>query len=77
MSCYPPTDESCLLAPCRHPDKVRGTDAEKAAATEKFKEIGEAYGEHSMAPVHLPTCVHSAAVVHSVLVLRSHTGNTH
>jgi curved DNA-binding protein CbpA len=26
-------------------DKVRGSDAEKAAATEKFKEIAEAYGE--------------------------------
>lgn len=45
---------TCACAPCvpttqlaakYHPDKVRGSDREKAAATEKFKEVGEAYGE--------------------------------
>ncbi|GFH18149.1 dnaJ-like protein subfamily B member 1 isoform B, partial [Haematococcus lacustris] len=31
------------LAAKYHPDKVRGSDAAKSAATEKFKEVGEAY----------------------------------
>eukprot|EP00983_Pelagomonas_calceolata_P113862 1160031-Pelagomonas_calceolata.AAC.2 len=27
-----------------HPDKVKGSEQDKAAGAEKFKEIGEAYG---------------------------------
>jgi len=33
------------LAAKYHPDKVKGSEAEKSAGAEKFKEIGEAYGE--------------------------------
>jgi hypothetical protein len=35
-----------MVTPIPHhsADKVRGSEADKAAATEKFKEIAEAYG---------------------------------
>lgn len=31
-----------------HPDKVKGSEQDKAAGAEKFKEIGEAYGEQGL-----------------------------